>query len=136
MTEPASPDKTPNKSPARILVVDDNAMARTLIERTLVRKGFEMVTASSGDEALAAVAENPVDMIFLDLVMPGMSGMEVLQTLKADDRYRHIPVVVVSGSEDMNAADDVKAAGAVEFLPKPVKPPDLHQSVEKYLGSN
>jgi len=121
MTEPASLNN-PNDSFARILVVDDNVMARTFIERTLGRKGYEMVTASSGDEALAALVENPVDMIFLDLVMPGMSGMEVLQTLQADERHRHIPVVVVSGSEDMNA---------VEFVAKPVKPAELHHSVEK-----
>ncbi|NQU57819.1 MAG: response regulator [Rhodospirillales bacterium] len=122
-------------SETRVLVVDDNAMSRAVIERRLSRDGYSVLTASSGIEALSIVSREPVGLIFLDLVMDGMGGMEVLSELKADARYRHIPVVIISGLDDAGAADDCKAAGASEFLHKPVMAATLQETVIDLLGA-
>ncbi len=123
------------KHETRILLVDDNVMSRAVIERRLIRDGYPVVAVNSGVEALLAVSREPVDLIFLDLVMEGMSGLEVMASLKSDRRYRHIPIVVISGVEDAGSIDDVKAAGAAAFLPKPVMAATLRQTVTGILTS-
>lgn len=121
-----------------VLVIDDNAMSRAVVEHRLSHDGFRVVTASSGDEGLAAVVRDEgdtFDLIFLDLVMDDMSGMEVLTELKGDDRFNHIPVVVISGSEDARLIADAKKAGAVDFLSKPVTAPTLRKIISDILGT-
>lgn len=124
---------TGNTTP-RVLVVDDNEMSRKLIQFRLEKDGYGVDVAASGEEALGVVESGPVSLIFLDLVMEGMSGLDVLGTLKADDRHRGIPVVIVSGVEDADAVDQCLAAGASDFLPKPVKPAILQEVVADLLG--
>lgn len=119
----------------QVLVVDDNVMSRAIIERRLSRDGYDVVLASSGTEALSVVEREPVKLIFLDLVMDGMGGMEVLETLKADARYRNIPVVIISGLDDADAVADCKAAGASNFLFKPVMAATLQETVTDLLGT-
>lgn len=121
-------------SEKHVLVVDDNVMSRTVIKRRLTRDGYGVILASSGIEALLAVSREPVDLIFLDLVMDGMSGMEVLTSLKDDARYRDIPVVIISGLDDGETAATVMAAGASDFLHKPVMAAALRETVIDLLG--
>ena len=83
--------------PARILVVDDNEDNRYTLTRRLQREGYEQVDlATNGREALDLIAQRPFDLVLLDIMMPEMNGYEVLERLKADDRLRHIPVIVIS----------------------------------------
>ncbi len=105
---------------ARILVVDDVAPNVKLLEAKLTREYYEVVTASSGPDALAKVEQVKPDVILLDVMMPGMDGFEVCRRLKASPTTRHIPVVMVTALSD--SSDRVRGleCGADDFLTKPV----------------
>ncbi len=118
---------------SRVLVVDDNPMSRNLIKYRLEMDGIDVVPLSSGEEALDAVKQGPVSLIFLDLLMDGLNGLDVLWALKADAASQGIPVVVVSGVEDAATADEVIHAGAADFLPKPVTASVLSEIVVDLL---
>ena len=78
-------------------MVDDNDSNRDLLRRRLVHEGHEVVVAASGLEALAILEEDGFDLILLDLLMPDMNGVEVLERLKSDERWRSTPVIMISG---------------------------------------
>ena len=106
----------------RILVVDDNESILGLLSRRLSREGHSIATASSGGQALSAMETEDFDLVLLDLMMPDMSGYEVLQRLKADDHLREVPVIVVSGLDEVDAAIRCIEAGAEDYLTKPFNP--------------
>jgi two-component system cell cycle response regulator len=105
---------------ARVLVVDDIVANIRLLEARLGAEYFEVVTAMNGPEAIETCARGQVDIVLLDVVMPGMDGFEVCRRLKANPRTAHIPVVMVTALDQ--PADRVKGleAGADDFLTKPV----------------
>jgi two-component system alkaline phosphatase synthesis response regulator PhoP len=77
----------------RILVVDDEQSIRTIVEYALKDAGFEVVTAGRGDEALAVMDRDPVDLVVLDVMLPGMDGLEVCQRIRAE---RSVPIIMLS----------------------------------------
>ena len=83
----------------RTLVVDDEAGVRFFLEQTLRQTDHLVVTASSGEEALRALDAAPHDIILLDLLMPEMDGFEVVQRIKANPRWRNIPIIVVTAKD-------------------------------------
>jgi serine phosphatase RsbU (regulator of sigma subunit) len=103
----------------RILVVDDNAANRDLLQRQLAREGHSVVHADSGGAALAFLADEQVDLVLLDLMMPDISGYEVLTTLKAQPATRDIPVIMISALDEIDSIVRCVEAGAVDYLPKP-----------------
>ena len=107
---------------SRILVVDDNAANRELLARRLVREGYCVTTAESGTAALALIAAESFDLVLLDLMMPGISGFEVLCRLKLDDSARHIPVIMISALDELDSTVRCIEAGAEDYLPKPFNP--------------
>lgn len=104
-----------------ILVVDDNEMNRDVLLRRLRKMGHSIMTADCGSRALELVDEHQFDLILLDVMMPGMSGPEVLQTLKADPVQKHIPVIMVSALTEMDSVVRCIELGAEDYLPKPFK---------------
>ena len=122
---------TPARS--RVLIVDDERKNRDLIEVLLSKQGYEITTANSGEEALAAVAESLPDLILLDVMMPGMDGYQVATRLKADPRSAHIPVVMLSALTDRNSMMHGMTAGAAAYLAKPVDGAQLRSEVERLL---
>src|SRR5262249_18929873 len=102
-----------------ILVVDDNASTRELLARRLARHGYEVATAGSGDEALAALAARAFDLVLLDVLMPGLNGYGVLQRLKADENLRDIPVLMISALDEMDSVVRCIELGAEDYLQKP-----------------
>lgn len=107
---------------SRILVVDDNASNRDVLERRLTREGHWVVTAATGAAALERAAAAEFDLILLDLIMPQMSGFEVLRRLKAAGHTRHIPVIVISALDELDSAVRCIEAGAEDYLTKPFNP--------------
>jgi adenylate cyclase len=107
---------------SRILVVDDNAANRDLLSRRLVREGYSVTAAESGAAALARTAAEDFDLVLLDLMMPGMSGFEVLCRLKAHPGTRHVPVIMISALDELDSTVRCIEAGAEDYLPKPYNP--------------
>jgi len=107
---------------ARVLVVDDEAGNRDLLARRLQREGYAVVAAGGGHEALAVVAREPVDVVLLDVMMPDLDGLAVLERLKADAATRDVPVIMISALDDLRAIAQCIEAGALDYLPKPFEP--------------
>jgi CheY-like chemotaxis protein len=107
---------------ARALVVDDEEGNRDLLQRRLGREGYAVVTAAGGHEALALMAREPVDVVLLDVMMPDLDGLAVLERLKADPATRDVPVIMISALDDLDAIARCIEAGAVDYLPKPFEP--------------
>ena len=109
----------PSAVSSHILVVDDNASNRDLLSRQLLRQGYRVTTADDGAAALALITAESFDLVLLDLMMPGMSGFEVLSSLKAKESTRHVPVIMISALDELDSTVRCIEAGAEEYLPKP-----------------
>lgn len=105
--------------PDKVLVVDDDDIIRRLIERMLTISGHTVLSAASGREALALLAAHPVDLAIIDLMMPEMSGAEVLQQIKASPDLCDLPVIVVSADTDSDNIATCLRLGADDYLTKP-----------------
>jgi adenylate cyclase len=105
-----------------ILAVDDLQENRELVARYLSRHGHLVMTAEGGEQALRILAAKDVDVVLLDLLMPGMDGREVLRRIKETPAWRAIPVVVISGNQDMDGIIECIEAGADDYLFKPFNP--------------
>lgn len=105
--------------PPHILVVDDHDHIRNLLVRLLNRQGYEVQIATGGREALALLSHQPFDLVLLDLIMPDMNGIEVLQQLRQQNMIYHTPVVVVSAAYDMDLVAQCIELGADDYLFKP-----------------
>jgi signal transduction histidine kinase len=118
---------------SRILIVDDEPHNRDVLEAMLSAEGHLLSTAASGDEALAVVAQQPPDLILLDVMMPGMDGYQVTSAIKSDVATRNIPVIMVTALDDRNARMLGLRAGAEDFLAKPVDRAELCARVRNLL---
>lgn len=101
----------------KILLVEDSKFLRLATERSLTRAGYDMSSASDGEEALTIARDRLPDLILLDMLLPKMTGPEVLKALKLDTRTKGIPVVVMTGMSQKNAAR-LQGDGAFGFLEK------------------
>ena len=119
--------------PIHILAVDDNRMNRLKLARTLEGEGYRLSQADGGRTALDMLRSEAFDLVLLDILMPEVDGFQVLGEMKDDADLRSIPVIVISGLEDMDSVDRCLAAGADDFLSKPVNPTVLQDHVRKLL---
>jgi len=120
--------------PIHILAVDDNRMSRLKLARTLKGGGYSVSLADGGRAALDMLRAGAFDLVLLDILMPEVDGFQVLREMKDDADLRNIPVIVISGLEDMDSVDRCLAAGADDFLSKPVDPTVLQDRVRNLLG--
>jgi class 3 adenylate cyclase len=123
----------PGSVASRILVVDDNASNRDLLSRRLQREGYRVTSVEGGAAALTMIAAEGFDLVLLDLMMPGMSGFEVLSRLKADEGTRHIPVIMISALDELDSTVRCIEAGAEDYLPKPFNPVLLRARINACL---
>ena len=107
---------------ARVLVVDDDAGNRDVLSRRLQREGYATVQAAGGSEALAVMARERVDVVLLDVLMPDVDGLAVLERIKADPATHDVPVIMISALDELSAIARCIEAGAVDYLPKPFEP--------------
>lgn len=119
--------------PAHILIVDDERFNRQLLEVMLGAEGFVLRSAGSGEEALAMVAEQPPDLILLDIMMPGLDGYDVATQVKSDPATRKIPIIMVTALDDRAARMRGLNAGSEDFLTKPVDRGELCARVRNLL---
>jgi DNA-binding response OmpR family regulator len=116
-----------------VLVAEDDEDIRALVRHRLSRNGFEVVMARNGEEALRLAEERPPDLAILDVRMPRMDGLEVVQRFRADPRTARVPVLLLTAS--VQEADVVRGleAGADDYLWKPFSPQELGLRVEAIL---
>ncbi len=117
-----------------ILVVDDQTANVRVVSTLLGRKGYTVIPAHSGPEALAAVAEHAPDLILLDMMMPGMDGFELLAALREVPGLRRVPVVFLTAAQDRDLLLRAFEAGAVDFVTKPFMPEELLARVDAHVG--
>jgi two-component system phosphate regulon response regulator PhoB len=117
----------------RILVVEDEPDIRALIAYQLTREGFRVETADKGSEALAAVHREVPDLLVLDRMLPGMSGDEVLRSLRAQEPTRGIPVLVLTAKREQEDRIRGLELGADDYLTKPFSPRELVLRVQAIL---
>jgi CheY-like chemotaxis protein len=104
---------------ALVLVVDDSATIRAVIGKMLAQDGHVVLKAAEGESAIAMAREMNPDLIFLDIVMPGMNGFAVLRALRRDPVTHHIPIVMISGNLQATEQFYVQRFGADDFMKKP-----------------
>ncbi len=103
-----------------VLIIDDEASLRQTMARILIRAGFEATTAASGKESLSLLNEHAFDLVYLDIRMPDMSGLDVLKAIHA--QFPELPVILFTAQPDLHSAVEALRRGAIDYLMKPLKP--------------
>lgn len=117
-----------------ILIADDEVNLRLLVSTTLADPRYQILEAADGDEALRLVQSAHPDLVLLDWMMPGLSGIEVLQRIKQAPATRDIPVIMLTARAQADEIDRGLALGAYAYLTKPFSPLALMDKVEAVLG--
>jgi class 3 adenylate cyclase len=118
----------------RVLVVDDDRINRTLLARGVEQAGHLVRTAENGRDALALLGEEPHDLVLLDIVMPELDGVSVLQQIKSDPHLQHIPVIMISAVDETDSVVRCIEMGAEDYLPKPFDPVLLRARINAGLA--
>jgi twitching motility two-component system response regulator PilH len=109
----------------KILIVDDSPTERHFLGELLSKNSFQVVTAESGEEAVAKVKELMPDLILMDVVMPGMNGFQATRTISRDEATKHIPIIMCTSKNQETDMVWGRRQGAVEYVVKPVDPQEL-----------
>jgi CheY-like chemotaxis protein len=120
---------------ARILVVDDEPSSAKVVKKHLLDAGYEdVVTSSEPSEVMALIAENQPDLILLDVVMPGISGLKILERIRCEEQLTHLPVIILTASSELHVKARALALGVTDFLQKPIDSTDLIPRVRNALS--
>lgn len=119
----------------RVLVVDDSATIVALLRKMLRQNGYEVIEAVDVASALARVAENEPELIFLDIVLPDGDGFQVLRGLRRQPATRDVPVIMVSGNVQATEQFYVQRIGADDFMKKPFSRPEVFSRIEALLDA-
>jgi len=117
----------------RVLVVDDNFVNVRLLEELLKSASYEVATAMNGEVALEKIAQSRPDIVLLDVMMPGMDGYEVCRRIRQDEKTAQLPVIMVTALDKESDREMALAAGANEFLSKPVEDNLLLPAIRRIL---
>jgi adenylate cyclase len=118
----------------RVLVVDDDPLNRMLLTRSLEQEGHRVGSAASGQEALEILREKPFDVVLLDIVMPELDGISVLERLKRDPVLQHVPVIMISAVDEIDTVVRCIEMGSEDYLPKPFNPVLLRARINAALA--
>lgn len=119
----------------RILCIEDHPEMIELIQLILERQGFEVEGAVGGREGLEAIAQNPPDLVLLDLMMPDVDGWEVFRQMRADEALKNVPVIAVTAkAQKIDQVLGLHIAGVDDYIAKPFSPKELVDSVERVLN--
>ena len=125
--------RTNAREGTRILVIDDSPTIVALLKRMLIQNDYAPIEALDAERGLELAFSEQPDLIFLDIVLPGMDGFSALRTLKRDPRTRHIPVVMISGNEQATEQFYVQRIGADDFMKKPFSRAEVFLRIERLL---
>lgn len=117
----------------RVLVVDDSATIRAVLGKMLNQDGYEVLKADDGASALALARSERLDLVFLDIVMPGVSGFEVLRTLRREQATAHVPIVMISGNVQATEQFYVQRYGADDFMKKPFGREEVFERIRQLV---
>ncbi|CUH39818.1 Chemotaxis protein CheY [Jannaschia seosinensis] len=120
--------------PKTVLSVDDSKSIRDMIGFTLQPQGYNVLGAGDGVEGLAALAKNEVHLVLCDLNMPNMNGIEMIQKVRADNRFDGIPIVMLTTEAQKEKMKEAKEAGATGWIVKPFDEEKLISVVSKLAG--
>jgi CheY-like chemotaxis protein len=118
---------------ATILVVEDYMVAQRMYSHMLRKRGHTVVVADNGRVALERLAETAVDLVVADLAMPEMDGVDLLRHIRADERYCHLPVIMLTASGQEQDRLEAEAEGANDFLTKPASSREFLATVHRYV---
>ncbi|MFH0990128.1 MAG: response regulator [bacterium] len=116
-----------------ILVVDDSATVRKFVATALNLKGYQVITASDGMEALEKMPLQRIDLIITDLNMPDMDGFEFIRTVKDTPEYCEIPIIILSSVSDMESKEKGLKLGAYSYVEKPFSADKIQEEVRRFL---
>lgn len=119
---------------ATILVADDSATMRMIVQATLTGAGWKVVTACNGQEALEMARSHPIDLVVSDWNMPVMGGLELIQGLRGEDQYVDVPVLVLTTEDDVDSKMAARDLGVCGWLSKPVDPDVLVELASELLN--
>ena len=122
------------KNKPRILAVDDDPRSLRLVEACLVPHGYEVVTARNGEDGVAIVANEKVDLILMDVMMPVLDGYEACRRLKDNPATKDIPVVMLTAKTQLTEQKAGLDCGAGDYVCKPFTPKELVAQVQEFLG--
>lgn len=128
------PAAEPSRS-KRVLLVDDDEELRLALKVRFESSGFQMTLAGDGLDALRQIRETQPHLIILDLMLPGLNGFEVCRLLKFDQKFRHIPIILLTARSRREDAETGRAVGADAFVTKPFNGTALITKVEELLGA-
>jgi two-component system response regulator PilR (NtrC family) len=115
----------------KLLIIDDEEVLRDVLEAVLRREGFDVVTAASGEEGLATIDQDEIDLVILDIMLPGMSGMETMRSIKESNPGT--PVIIITAFSSIDGAIEAMKHGAFHYIPKPFKNEEVVITVNKAL---
>lgn len=120
----------------KILFADDSPVIKKMVKRALQPLGIELLEANDGKEALQVLSESYTEVILIitDWNMPNMNGFELLKVLKANDQFKHIPVLMLTTEGEKANINKAIQAGAMNYMLKPFNAPDLEKKVMQCLG--
>ncbi len=110
---------TERVTPKSILVIDDEDMIRSLLRLTLVREGYDVLEAETGEEGITIGRQQSPDLVLLDVMMPGMDGFAVCEQIRQDPLLAAIPVIMLSALKDPQSKRESQRVGATDYLTKP-----------------
>lgn len=117
-----------------IVVAEDDTDIAELLQMTLEWAGYRVVVTRNGEEALDAVASEAPELLVLDLNMPKLTGLDVVRRLRAEDRFRHTPMLLLTATESEQRAAEAADAGVTRYVVKPLAPKALVALVDEVLG--
>lgn len=128
------PDHSRGTPRKRILIVDDEPHIRRLLATRLEAEGFEVREAGDGEEGLTVVSDYSPDLVLLDLMMPGASGLEVLSRIRSGDHDTSVPVIILTAKGQDTDREAAFEGGATDFVTKPFSPMKLLTRIHEILG--
>ena len=123
-----------NNEPYKVLIVDDEPWNLEVLEAYFEGTGYKIIRASNGEEALSVLGKEPVDLVLLDVMMPGMDGYGVCKKIKHQENTRYIPVVMVTSLGSKSAKIVATTDGADDFITKPIDKTELLARVKSLIN--